>query len=298
MYWLPIVLLGHFLNAGAFIVDKILLTKKLPQPALYAFYIGTLGILVLVAIPWANFTIPPGYTLTQAAGSGAGFVLALLCFFSAIKRGDTSRVVPFVGGLIPIFTFPFALIFLGESLMSWQWLGLFFLIGGAILISYEAEAVKNPYSGREIAEVIGAAVLFALSFTLTKAVFRDTEFLNGLIWTRIFAFLTSLCLLMLPSVRMAVLGSQGHPKKPNLLFFVGQAMGGLGFFLLAWAIQLAPSVTIINALQGVQYAFLFILVLMFSRYWPNSLQESLTPRQIKIKSAALLCLAVGLVLVA
>ena len=299
MTWLLVVLGGHLANAGAFIIDKILLAKRVPHPAVYAFYIGLLNMLVLIWLPFADFNIPPLYTLTQSALSGSFFVVALICFFTALKHGETSRVVPVVGGLIPIFTFGFAKFFLGEDLIGWQWWGILLLIGGAIFISYEEPVNGTPWRRTEVISSILAALFFAFSTTLTKAVFRDTEFFNGLIWTRIFAFLTSVSLLAIPFVRAAVLGrGQEDSERPSRLFFIGQTMGGLGFFLLAVALKLAPQVTIVNALQGVQYAFLFLLVIFFSRFAPNILREELSRRQIIRKTWALLCLAVGLILVA
>lgn len=298
MLWLVVVLLGHLANAGAFIIDKILLSKKLPHPAVYAFYIGLLNVVAIAFLPFADFSVPPLYTTVQAAIAGVSFVVALLCFFTALKHGETSRVVPTIGALIPVATIPLAGIFLGEFLHGWQWVGVFFLVFGAVLISYESEARKYPVAPNELWFSLAAALLFATSFTFTKAVFRDTEFFNGLIWSRLFSFLAIVPLLSLPSVRAAVFGRTRTSERPTKLFVLGQTLGGIGFFLVAVAIKLAPQVTIVNALQGVQYAFLFLFILWLSHAAPHLLKEHLTRVQIVRKSIALAVLAVGLLLAA
>lgn len=65
----------------------------------------------------------------------------------------------------------------------------------------------------------------------------------------------------------------------NQRFFIifNQFLGGMAVVLQNLAIALAPlaSVAIINALAGVQYAFLFILTTVISIYFPNIIKEKL-----------------------
>src|SRR3989344_3073074 len=104
MNWLAIVLIGHFLNALAFLMDKFLLTKKIPSPFVYAFFIGALGILGVVLIPF-GFSVPSALEITRALVAGATFVLALIFFFAGLKENEVSRVVPLTGGPVALFTF-------------------------------------------------------------------------------------------------------------------------------------------------------------------------------------------------
>jgi len=290
MLWLVVVLAGHLSNAGAFVIDKILLQKIMRHPTVYVFYIGALG----------NFIWPPVPVIVQSALSGFTFMAALLCFFMALKKSETTRVVPFFGALIPIWTLIFATVFLGEWLNGREWYGIALLVVGAILISYESSLAPTAITGALAALIIFAAGLFAFSSTMLKAVFNSTEFINGFLWTRLFAFLSVLPLLLLPSTRAVVLnmGAGSGTERPTPLFFVGQSLGALGFVLLAWGTQLAPRVTIVNALQGIQYAFLFILITILSYLAPRLIKESLSARILIQKTLAIIILAGGLVLVA
>src|SRR3989338_955118 len=172
MLWLVVVLAGHLSNAGAFVIDKILLQKIMRHPTVYVFYIGALGIFAFVIV--------------QSALSGFTFMAALLCFFMALKKSETTRVVPFFGALIPIWTLIFATVFLGEWLNGREWYGIALLVVGAILISYESSLAPTAITGALAALIIFAAGLFAFSSTMLKAVFNSTEFINGFLWTRLF----------------------------------------------------------------------------------------------------------------
>ena len=302
MFWIFIILIGHLSNAGAFIIDKILLHKTMRHPAVYVFYIGLLSLLAFILLPFGHFFVPAQHIVVRSAISGATFMAALFCFFTSLKKGEATRVVPFFGALIPIWTIFLASIFLGEYLRGNEWLGIAFLILGAVLISYEQSAEKSAITVELILLIILASGLFALSSTMLKSVFNATEFINGFLWTRVFGFLTVVPLILLPSVRQSILpstsGTSHQPKeRPNLLFFIGQSMGALGFIFLAWGTDLAPRVTIVNALQGVQYAFLFILVVIISKFAPRALKESLSRSIIIQKTIAIILLTIGLALV-
>src|SRR3989344_4905535 len=115
MTWFIIAIFAYFLNAVAITIDKFLLSKKIPNPAVYAFFIATLSLLALVLIPFGFHF----YSLAQiyiALVAGLIFTFALLYLFRALSQNEASRITPFMGGLQPLFIFILALIFLGEKL--------------------------------------------------------------------------------------------------------------------------------------------------------------------------------------
>jgi uncharacterized membrane protein len=70
--------------------------------------------------------------------------------------------------------------------------------------------------------------------------------------------------------------------------------GGAGVIMQSYALSLA-SATIINALQAVQYAMVFILATILGYRDPH-LKEHLSKRQITQKICALILIAIGLYL--
>lgn len=295
MSWITIVLAGHFLNALAFLMDKFLLTKKIPSPFVYAFFIGLLGILGLVLIPF-GFSVPAGVEIARALIAGATFVLALVFFFVGLKENEASRVVPLTGGFVPAFTFVLAYFFLAERLGMTEILAFATLVVGGVLITIER---KGHGSKKGYIYAVIAALVFAISFVITKQVYINLEFINGFVWSRIGGFLMALSFLLIPSARHGIFN---QPKQKNqgstaALFFTGQIAGALGFVLVNYAISLA-SVSLVNAMQGVQYAFLMIMIILLAKKFPKIMSEKLTGAVLAQKIFAIILISIGIGLIA
>jgi drug/metabolite transporter (DMT)-like permease len=295
MNWLIIVLAGHFLNALAFLMDKFLLTKKIPSPFVYAFFIGVLGILALVLIPF-GVVVPSSAEIIRALVAGATFILALVFFFAGLKENEASRVIPLTGGFVPAFTFVLAYFFLAERLGQTEILAFAALVIGGVLITIER---KGRGSAKGYVYAIIAALVFAVSFVITKQVFLEQAFISGFVWSRIGGFLMALSFLFIPSARHGILH---QPRQKNRgatvgLFITGQVAGALGFVLVNYAISLA-SVSLVNATQGAQYAFLLVMIIMLSKKFPKILLEKLSGSVLTQKIIAIILISLGIGLIA
>ncbi|MBI2636979.1 MAG: DMT family transporter [Parcubacteria group bacterium] len=296
MNWVMVVLAGHFLNALTFLMDKFLLSsKRIPSPFVYAFFIGALGILALALIPF-GVVVPSTSEIVRALVAGAIFILALVFFFAGLKENEASRVVPLTGGFVPAFTFVLAYFFLGERLGQTEILAFAALVLGGVLITLER---KGKGSVKGYAYAVIAAFLFAVSFVITKQVYLEQSFISGFVWSRIGGFLAALSFLLIPSARYGIFH---QPKQKGtgttaVLFFTGQAAGAFGFVLVNYAISLA-SVSLVNAMQGVQYAFLLIMVILLSKKFPRVLSERLTRGVLVQKITAIVLISVGIGLIA
>jgi len=296
MNWIAVVLAGHFLNALAFLMDKFLLSsKRVPSPFVYAFFIGALGILALVLIPF-GVVIPSSAEIIHALVAGATFIIALVFFFAGLKENEASRVVPLTGGFVPAFTFILAYFFLGERLGQTEILAFAALVSGGVLITLEH---KGKGSARGYAYAVIAAFVFAVSFVITKQVYLEQSFISGFVWSRLGGFLMALSFLLIPSARYGIFH---QPKQKGTgataaLFFTGQAAGALGFVLVNYAISLA-SVSLVNAMQGAQYAFLLVMVILLSKKFPKVLSERLTGAALTQKVVAIILISVGIGLIA
>lgn len=293
--WLAIVISAHLLNAGAFLVDKVLLARAVPSPVVYAFFVGMLGAVGFVLLPF-DPQLPMGageWAVDLAAG--ATFVVALLAFFTALRRGEASRIVPYVGGTIPVWTFILAYLFLDERLPQRALVAFAILVLGSALIARESGGRATGTRRHAYGYASLAAVAFAVSAVLMKAVFLSQSFASGFAWSRLGSVLAAAALLLAPSARRAITASRQQPRSGNAaLFLGGQIAGALGFFALQYAISVA-SPTLVNALQGVQYAFLFMLAAVLGRRFPQ-LHERLTRAVVMQKLIAIIVVAFGLVL--
>ena len=72
---------------------------------------------------------------------------------------------------------------------------------------------------------------------------------------------------------------------------------GFGSLFVSLAVALG-SASLVNALQGAQYVFLFLMTILLARKWPEILREKITGAIIAQKFAAIALICVGLALIA
>lgn len=306
MSWILIAILSYLILAVVFLIDKYLLTRLIPNPKVYVFYIGVLGILILFLIPLVGFSIPEPFQVFLALLSGAVFIYSIFWFYKGLRLFEASRIVPAIGGIIPLFTFGLIYIFSfgKETLLFPESIAFVLLILGSVLIVFEKEKFINFKS---LPICILAAFFFSLSFVLAKYVYMEQSFWSGYIWIRIGGFLMAICFLLFSKeVKKEIFKKRiKFPRKTAGIFISNQAMGVGANILQNWAIALAPlaCVAIINALQGIQYVFLLFLTVFLSLARPLwakrvGLREEISKKLFFQKLFAILLIGVGLVILA
>ena len=296
--WIFIAIGGYFINAGVYVADKFLLSKRIHSSVTYAFFVGiwsVFNILLLVFDPWFPTLRELGIDLL----AGLLFLATLVFWYKALHQSEATRVVPIVGALVPIFSFLFSFIFLGETLSERQLLAFFILINGGILISIKYTrfyAVKEVWGRIRVTfgDILGpihaqyrptsrliinsavSALFFSVYYVLIKYIYTQQPFIGGFVWSRMGTFLGVILILFVPLWRRHIIAYQRGAKTPkNLLFFLSvRVAASLAFIMLNWAISLG-NVALINSLQGVQYVFLLLLIFFISARYPQHLREEL-----------------------
>lgn len=297
LFWLLITIFAHLLNAAVYIIDKHLVSKTVLRPIVYAFYSSIFQFVYLILIPF-GFILPENKFIAACLFTGFLFTFVLVVFYKAMKLAESTRVVPVVGGLTPIFTFFLAYFFIGERLGLAQSIAFIFFILGGFLLSFRFDhdhfkAVKG------ISWAVLAAFLFAFYYTLMKYIFLNIDFLSGFIIIQLGGFLGALFLLLPEKNRerifASVKGESAGKKETAYLFIPDKLLGALAGFLIPYAISHeGSSVTIINSLQAVQYVFLLIFAVILSKKFPDFLKEQIGEKVIRRKLAAIILIGVGL----
>jgi len=300
MSWLIVAISAYLILAIVYLVDKYLLAGPIPNPKVYVFYIGVLGILFLILAPFLGFHIPEPSQIVLSLAAGAFFIYGLFWFFKALQLFEPSRIVPAVGGFLPFFTFLLIFIFSGgkETLTPWEFVAFILLIAGSVLITYQKTKKITPKS-LQIAAI--AAFLLAVYFVLMKHVYLEQPFWSGFFWIRIGAFLMAIVFFLMSEVRSELLKTKTSlQKKTATIFLSNQAAGASANVLQNWAVALAPlaCVAFINALQGIQHAFLLIFATLLSLKFPQILKEAISREVIFQKIIAILLIGGGLALLA
>ncbi len=266
MAWLAFSVFGYFLNSIAIAIDKALLRRAIPHPAAYAFAVAGLGSIVIPALPFVSR--PPGILLIISLAAGAVFTLALFLFYKLLQESEASRVTPLVGGLTPLVILILGWSFLGETLTLLEISAFALILAGSVAVSREAPS-GNKRAGRSIfLPGLIVAGFFAISYAMSKFVYVNADFVGALLWRTTGSAAAAMTLLLSAKNRRAIIGAFRAPREGTVISFVGgQSAGAASFVLVNYALSIGH-IAIVNALAGLQYVFLFLIVLGFGRFFP------------------------------
>jgi len=298
MLWVIFAIIAYFLFAVSSVIDETLLSDEVIKPKVYAFYIGMLSSLVLFLL-FFDSTIPSLYYILIALLSGFLWIAGVMGFFEALKRYELSRVVPAIGAFLPLFTLILSSFYAGSiGLSALKIISFALLVLGGILIVLE----RSKRITRQSLKLTSlTALLFALAFFTAKLFYLEYSFLPGFIWMRAGALIFALFLLFFSDVRKSIFKKRKSKKvKFAPLFFTGQGLGAIAGLLQNLAIYFAPLayLSFVNALEGIKYVFILILVLVLARFVPKLSFEKLTKEVIIQKTVAVSLIILGLILLA
>lgn len=280
MHWLTFALAGYFFNAVTALFDKFLLAGRIKEPVVYAFFVSVLSLFAIVLVPFGYQPIP-WQTMIVFVISGVLFLYGLVAFYNAVKRSEISRVAPLVGITISIIAGVASLAFGPASFITLSpghFFSLLLLLTGAFLIAFDLPLKKNDALMKS---TLLAGALMALSLLFLKTGYRNADFVNGLLWSRMGFIIGGFSLFIIPEYRLAILANTRGLSSSNrrdvttgVLFILNKVFGAAASFFLTYATFLGP-VTFIQALNGVQYAFVLILAIPLALRYPKIFGEKL-----------------------
>lgn len=298
MHWITLALAGYFFNAVTALFDKYLLAGRIKEPVVYAFFVSVLSLFAVVLVPFGYKPIP-WQTGVVFVISGILFLYGLVAFYNAVKRSEISRVAPLVGITISVIAGVASLAFGPAANLSFSpghFLSLLMLLAGAFLIAFDLPLKKNDALMKS---TLLAGALMALSLLFLKTGYRNADFVNGLLWSRLGFIVGGFSLFIIPQYRRAILDNTRHLSSSNkrdvttgFLFLLNKIFGAVATFLLTYAAYLGP-VTFIQALNGVQYAFVLVMAIPLAIKFPKIFGEKLFFWDWFQKAAAIVLIGLG-----
>ncbi|MEP7162465.1 MAG: hypothetical protein ABI747_01740 [Candidatus Moraniibacteriota bacterium] len=299
MHWLSFALAAYFFNAVTALLDKFLLAGRIKEPAVYAFFVSIFSLFAVLLIPF-GFRFIHWQTAVVFVISGMLFLYGLVAFYIAVKRSEISRVAPLVGIIIAVIAGVASFAFGPAANVSFSplhVLSLLLLLAGAFLIAFDLPLRQTDAIMKS---TLLAGALMALSLLFLKTGYRNADFINGLIWSRFGFIIGGFTLLLIPDFRRVILAETHAFSSVNrrnittgAVFVLNKVFGAIAAFCIAYATFLGP-VTFIQALNGVQYAFLLALALPLSLRYPHIFEERLFFWDWFQKAFAILLIALGM----
>ncbi len=309
MNYIPITILAYLFNGVALLVDKFLITKKIPDPLVYVFYFSVFSLLLLFVIPFAK--VPTPYVFFLASLSTIIWTSGIYFMLKALQIGQASRVIPIIGALIPIFLLIEGLF--NNRLASHEILGILILILGMVAIiapdiSGGLKTQRKEIFFRELPLGVLSAFLFATSYLILRFAYDFSNFLTVFSYSRLILIPVGILIILLPKTRRIVWptgnstqsnfpGGFNFFSKSGLIFLGGQAAGGTSEILLTFSISLATP-ALVNSLQGLTYVFIFLASLILAKKYPGIFKESFNFLNIAFKSLGIILIFAGLFILA
>lgn len=300
MTFLPIAISAYVFNAGAIIIDRILLRTALPNPITYTFFVNVLQLLVIFLIPF-GFSLNVNTTFFLALFSGVVNVFALYAYFKSLRVNEASVVGPIVGTFNPFFALLLGIIFLSQALTFNQYFAFFVLLIGTLTLTWSFWQ-KGIRLNQRFLWMFLAGFFFGLSYVLLREAFLHSPFLQGFITSRLSAGTFALLFLLFPKMRQEIFTPGPHRQALSshgalLLLGAGQIMGAASVTLLTIGVYLA-SPALVNSFFGVQYLIILSASLILAKKHPHLLEEHLSKGSITQKIFGAAIISLGLYLLA
>tara|TARA_Y100000310_G_C20631794_1_gene789046 strand:- start:508 stop:1395 length:888 start_codon:yes stop_codon:yes gene_type:complete len=264
--WVLLALGAALLFAISNVLDKLVITKEMRDPILGTIIVGIVSFVIysLAGLFLGEVNFSFNYLAFLVLFFASGFnLLAVFYYYKAFKRGDVSRVATLLA-LHPLGVLALAFVFLGERLIIGNYIGIFLIVGGALLISFN----KTVSSKNKVLATVFSLLMvlfFSIRETITKFVSSDLNVASILFWFAIGNLIFALFIYLFYHPKL----NKKQKKGLKHLFFVG-SIGAIARVLLIVAITIG-SVSLVTALISIRTAIVFAFAVILRNYKPELL---------------------------
>lgn len=295
MNWFLIALIGPVLYAISNHTDKYLIEKY--------FKGGEAGALIIFSALSSVVTLPFIYIIEPTVFSldlvtiavlilnGMLSVVCIILYFKALQDEEASIVVPFYQ-TIPIFGFVLGYFFLGETLTINQIVSCGLIIAGTAILSLNLNGGKIDIKKRVAMLMLAASLIYAVSGVVFKMVAIEDGFWISIFWDFFGGVLMGLILFFSSfsyrnqfrqALKLNSLGVISLNSFNEIIFIIADGVS-------AYAMLLAP-IALVMTVNGFQPAFVFLIGLALTAFFPKLGRESMNAHLLAQK-----ILAIGLII--
>ncbi len=289
MTWFSLTLLAAFLWAIVSAVDKLVLVRWQVTPALMTFSAESIGLIAACGV-WMTMGLSemsyPGIGLALCAGVLK--TLLVLFYLLAIAREEVSRIVTFIL-LAPLFILVSARFVLHESLQAHEYLGVIFLVSGAVLITCKDKLF--PRLNLAFCFAFLGVLCLTINQIIIKYLLETTDYWTVFSYIRMGGFLAVVPLLPIVVSNVKAIRSE---RRGSVLALIplNDTIGVCALFIFTIAVA-SGSVTLVNALSSVHPLLLLLIVVIVGTVNPNILREKMEKSALVLKLIAILLMICG-----
>ena len=295
MSWIYFVILATFMWSIANIMDKYLIDKRIKSPVILFIFLRIVSIIpIIILIAILNIGVPNLYFLPLIFVSAVLMTFGILVYYKIVEIEEISVSIPMFQ-FIPIFTLFIAFFTLGERLTSLDYLGFLVLIFGGFVISIRK--VSGLFRiGRVLWFVILASLLFSTSYVIAKFVLNYVDYWETIIWIWIFLVFTTMPILFSGKIRGSFKYYYGKiDKRDWSILFTNIIFSIIASASYYFAVNIGP-ISLVQASENIQMIFVFVFVLLFTRFYPHIIRERFDSRAFIQKILGMILIITGILL--
>jgi len=277
-------------------IDKFLIEKKVKDPlaitALFAIVSGLLGLLIGL---FTGFNNIGAFQVLLLLFAGMLLTFYLLPYFEAMKVEDASRVVPLFQ-FIPVFTLILSSLFLKETLVGKQIIGLILVVFAGVSLSAEKLEGKMFKPRKSLWFMLLSSFMYGSVGILFRFVVKDASFWTTLSYEYIGTGIGGFLLLAIPKVRKSLISQIGAIKTSAGLMTANNGIAIAAQMSESYALSLA-AVPLVNIIGSVQPLTTLVEGVFLTKKFPHLIREDISRETIVQKLFAILLIFIGLYLV-
>lgn len=291
-----LAILASFIWAVTNHIDKFMISKIEPKDSIKILLIFSTFVAGIVLTPiWlilSNFDVSISSTsLISVLVGSIIYIMATVFYFKAMEENDASIVV-IMFQLIPVFSYILALILFKETLSLKQIIGSIIIMLSAIIISFDFKEKNNKKKFKALLLMTLSSLSYAIYFILFDVGIRNSSYYSCAFWYQIGFLIMGLILLSLKSFREPFFRAvKVNGKRYLTLNTINEALN-LGANLMLNFANLTIPIALANVLNGFQGAFVFILGILGTIFFPKYIKEDLSKSAVIQK---IICIVLGII---
>lgn len=295
MTWIILALLAPLFWAASNIFDKYAL-EKISRGSYDFLFFGTIGNFIIFFITFGVFRLEY-IGLFAFLPIVAGFLLqySYLFYTYALQKEDASYIVPLyiTYSVVVLLISPL----FGESINKIQLISFGIVFLGALILSLK-ELSFEIFKYRKAALLMLPAILLISFYVLfLNRSLEVISFTDTFIYDALGFSLAGLSLMLVPKWRAEIISGIKTAKiKKFTLFLINDTLDMSGHLAYKFALLIAPSVSLVAVLGGIQPFYVLIIGGLFTIFIPSVVKENIELKEViqKVLGATIIVLGISL----
>lgn len=297
MNWIFFALLAPAILALVNFIDKYLVSKAIKDYRAMVIYTSIVGF-IFGTIWWILFSrnLLPIRDSLIILTTGILSAWSLIVYFKALSFEETSKII-FLFQIFPIFTIILSFIFLKETLIFSQVMGIILILISSLLVVLNKEKNKFKISNAFF-YILLFDLLYAITGVMIKYALNINSFSNLLAYESWGVGLGGLIIFLISKpIRLAFIKNQKKIKKQafgSIIFNEVLMILGKSFSFFAFSLG---SVSLVSVLENTQVFYGIVYGAILTLLWPKIFNESTSFKDLSKKVVLGIILVIGIILI-